>query len=592
ASISNPNLDTALDTPVAEQKGKGKGKAFAHPATPARLKKRPLPAEDEGESRGVPPLDEDEKLADGVAALSVSASSTPGPTPQKQRHKRKSSPAPPSTPSAPLPDSPSESPSTTPLPKRIRLIVKPPPPPPIATHPAQLPRPRSFGGSLERLLSSFALLEEGDEDDLPEPPSRGPGQMIRPGEEREREKQKPVKIGMSWEEFAQSVRDEVEVWRRIEEMRRQGGLGCMRGWEIVRGDEDGEEEEEVEGEEETGGEGEAVNEGQDGEAERIEGLDSGRTPEAVEPTATPLVDLVSSPRAMEIDATDLDPTIPAELAPPKVPGTSSPPELRNLVEHGGLTGIEHSAIDGASSSLGLSGIEASLPGAQQTSVESVTPRPAPLGEGELTPGLEPTATVDIRLVDSALVESTSPSLLPGEDMVAEPIVEEPAPADAARPDTSPSTPTKIPTVPLPLPTHPSLPPSLHSILLDSIPSHARFVKETPLAHRHRVATLVARYWDRRQGAAERLIAAEERRVRAGAKALARGVVAKAWKDAVAVIRARLKEQEEAEQAREGRKHLAAILEQSSALLETQQEDMGRSRRPGGRSRSASSGASS
>lgn len=59
-----------------------------------------------------------------------------------------------------------------------------------------------------------------------------------------------------------------------------------------------------------------------------------------------------------------------------------------------------------------------------------------------------------------------------------------------------------------------------------------------------------------------------------------------------VIRARLKEQEEAEQAREGRKHLAAILEQSSALLETQQEDLGLARRHGGgRSKSGSSRAS-
>ncbi|KAG8679857.1 hypothetical protein FRC08_016695 [Ceratobasidium sp. 394] len=359
--------------------------------------------------------------------------------------------------------------------------------------------------------------------------------MIRPGEDKEREKQKPVKIGMSWEEFAQSVRDEVEVWRRIEEMRRQGGLRCMRGWEIVRGDEDGEEEEEegeVEGEEEVGGEGVAVNEGQEAEVEKGEGLESGRTPEAAEPAAAPLVDLVASPKAMEIDTTDLDPTTPAELAPSKVPGTSSPPEPTNLVEHGGLNGVAHSAIDGANSSLGLSGIEVSVSDAQSTSTE---PSPAPLGKAGFTPGLEPTAAMDSSLVDSVLVGSTGSSLLPGEDdMVPGPIVEEPAPADATQPDTPTSTPAKIPTAPLPLPAHPSLPPSLHATLLDSIPSHARFVKETPLAHRHRVATLVARYWDRRQGAAERLIAAEERRVRAGAKALARGVVAKAWKDAVAV----------------------------------------------------------
>ncbi|KAG8735851.1 swr1 complex component [Ceratobasidium sp. 414] len=581
ASISNPNLDS----PVAEPKGKGKGKAFAHPATPARLKKRPLPAEDEGESR-VPVPDEDEKLADGVAALSVSATPTPQQQRQKQKHKRKPSPAPPD---APPPDSPPESPATTPLPKRIRLIVKPPPPPPIATHPAQLPRPRSFGGSLERLLSSFALLEEGDEDDLPEPPSRGQGQMIRPGEEKDGEKQRPVKLGMTWEEFAQGVQDEVEVWRRIEEMRRRGGLGCMRGWEIVRGEEDGEEEEEeeAEGEEEAGGGSEAVNGGQEGEVEKVEGLEGGCTPEAAEPSAIPLVDLVASPIAMEIDATDLESKAPGELAPLKPPGTSSTPEFTNVVERSDVNGVEHSTVEGAGSSLGLSGIEISLSGVQ-TPAESVEPSPAPLSKGVFVSDVEPTAAVETSSIHSAPVESTSPTLLPE---LAEPAVEELAPIDAAQPGAT-STPTEIPTTPLPLPAHPCLPPSLRATLLDSIPSHARFVKETPLAHRHRVATLVARYWERRQGAAERLIVAEERRVRAGAKALARGVVAKAWKDAVAVIRARLKEQEEAEQAREGRKHLAAILEQSSALLETQQEDMGRARRPGGRSRSASSGASS
>ncbi|KAG9074935.1 swr1 complex component, partial [Ceratobasidium sp. 370] len=385
ASISNPNLDAALDSPVAEHKGKGKGKAFAHPATPARLKKRPLPTEDEGESRGAPTPDEDEKLADGVAALAVS---TPGPSP-RQKHKRKPSPAPPDTPSAPPPDSPSESPTTTPLPKRIRLIVKPPPPPPIATHPAQLPRPRSFGGSLERLLSSFALLEEGDEDDLPEPPSRGQGQMIRPGEEKVGEKQKPVKIGMSWEEFAQSVQSEVEVWGRIEEMKRQGGLRCMRGWEIVRGEEDGSEEgeEEAEGEEETGGEGEAVNEGQEGE---VEGPEGGITPETAAPAVASL-ELVASPGAMEIDATDLDPTTPVELAPPKAPGTSPMPESTKAVEPSGIDAIERSSVDGAGSSLGL---EIPLSGVQQTPPESVDLTPAPLVKEEFTPGVEPTAAVD------------------------------------------------------------------------------------------------------------------------------------------------------------------------------------------------------
>ncbi|KAG9096049.1 swr1 complex component, partial [Ceratobasidium sp. 392] len=70
ASISNPNLEPVQA--VVEQKGKGKAKAFAHPTTPARAgtgassKKRPFVEE------GAVEVDAEEKLADGVAALSVS----------------------------------------------------------------------------------------------------------------------------------------------------------------------------------------------------------------------------------------------------------------------------------------------------------------------------------------------------------------------------------------------------------------------------------------------------------------------------------------------------------------------------------------
>ncbi|KAG8703670.1 swr1 complex component [Ceratobasidium sp. 395] len=587
ASISNPGGLT-LEALAVDNKGKGKSKSFAHPATPARAgtssKKRPFPEEVDKTATEVDP---DENLVDGVAALSVSSS--PGPKSQKQKRGRKKSPgAPPSTPTAPFPsDSPSQSPGTTPLPKRIRLVVKPPPPPPIATHPSQLPRPRSFGGSLERLLASFALLEEGDEDDIPEPPSRGHGQMmIRPGEEEQVEKRRPVKIGITWDEFEQSVKEEVEVWARIEEMRRRGGLRCMRGWEIVRGEED--EEEEVD-EEEGGGEEETGEGGENGGD-----LKDTRTPEAVEPAGTLLAEVTMSPRPMEIDTTDAH---PAEPEPPEVLGSTTTLETTNAAVQNGFNGVEHSVIDGASSSLGLSGIEM-LPPTAQSSSGTIESSAAPLDEAESKLSVEPMDMVDSASSQPAPPEpASSPFVLRVNAIVLNPSpTEDLTPTKPTTPTAqlnTPSTPTEpVFTVPLPLPAHPSLPPSFYATLLDSIPSHARFVKEPPLAHRHRVATLVARYWDRRQGAADRLIAAEERRVRAGAKALAKGVVAKAWKDAVAVIRARLKEQEEAEQAREGRKHLAAILEQSSALLETQQEDMGLSRRPGGRSRSASSGASS
>jgi hypothetical protein len=95
--------------------------------------------------------------------------------------------------------------------------------------------------------------------------------------------------------------------------------------------------------------------------------------------------------------------------------------------------------------------------------------------------------------------------------------------------TAPST-----TASLPLPNLSFLPQAHYEILLAAIPAHARRVKTAPQAYRHRPATLLSRYWERLQGAAERLAAAEEKRIRIGAKALARGVVAKAWKDAAAV----------------------------------------------------------
>ncbi|QRV98355.1 DNA-dependent ATPase [Ceratobasidium sp. AG-Ba] len=510
----------ALNPNTNEPGGKGKGKA---PSYYVRIKKRPL---EDGEQ----PQDEVEPD-----------------TPLKQKRNRKSISTPlppPETPTTPASAQiPSESP--TPLPKRIRLIVKPPPPPPIATHPDQLPRrTQAFGGSLEKLLASFALLEEPAEEEVDLPRVK-PGQMMKPGEVEVRERGRP-KVGITWDEFAKSVSDEVDIWARIRNMKREGGLGCMRGWEIVRGDEDSEEEEDVEeGEREEERAEAEVEPDAEGEPTVVqETQDSGPAPD--EPGIT------TSPRPMDVDTPHL-----GGLMIPPTPGPSTP-----LVGSVPGTPAEQPVLDEPSSSLGLSGIES------------------------LQPALD--------ILEAAPVPTESIPAPPDQE---EPIDAEPSQTETAygelpRLSSLPPEPTPPPPIPLPLPSHPSLAPSLHATLLSAIPAHARYVKEIPLAQRHRVATLITRYWDRKQGAAERLIVAEERRIRAGAKALAKGVVAKAWKDAVAVIRARIKEQEEAEQAREGRKHLAAILEQSSALLETQQEDLGLARRPGGRSRSASSGVSS
>ncbi|QRV84283.1 hypothetical protein RhiJN_12299 [Ceratobasidium sp. AG-Ba] len=346
-------------------------------------------------------------------------------------------------------------------------------------------RTQAFGGSLEKLLASFALLEEPAEEEVDLPRVK-PGQMMKPGEVEDSEYEAP------------------------------GRAGCMRGWEIVRGDEDGEGEEESEAEPEEGGR----------EEERAE-LEVEADAEG-EPTrsCTRWAWDHNVSRPMDVDTPHLGGLMIPPTPAPSTPLIGSPPG----------TPAERPVLDGPSSSLGLSGVESSqlVPDTLEAALAPTEPMPAP---------------PDQELID------------------AEPSQTETAYGELPRLSSLP--PEPIPPLPY-----------LYRCRLTLRLRPPCIQRSFPLAQRHRVATLITRYWDRKQGAAERLIVAEERRVRAGAKALAKGVVAKAWKDAVAVIRARIKEQEEAEQAREGRKHLAAILEQSSALLETSKRIWGLLAGPG------------
>ncbi|KAG8705126.1 swr1 complex component, partial [Ceratobasidium sp. 423] len=277
---SMPNLTTmsptsvlapkrSLDTPKPYGAKVIKNKSFTRPVTPSIIsRKRSFGEQDHEEDRDHPdfPRASSPTADNGVerGADGLSMSSSPKKRKQKYKQNRSSAiaettpfvsttPARPLSRPAPPQSSPDSSPGSTPLPKRIRLIVKPAPLPVLATHPDQLPRPAVFGGSLSRLLSSFALLEEGDEDEFVEkkngadPGIRQPG-YVTPGGKLER-----PRLGISWREFDESVKAEVEIWRRIREVRARGGLGCMRGWEIVRGEEDEpEEEEEEEGKDEDG----------------------------------------------------------------------------------------------------------------------------------------------------------------------------------------------------------------------------------------------------------------------------------------------------------------------------------------------------
>ncbi|KAJ1306038.1 hypothetical protein OPQ81_010751 [Rhizoctonia solani] len=576
---------------------KAKNKTFAHPFTPSVVsRKRPFTEQYHGDSSDFQrpsSLTNTNGVEQPVDDLSVPVYPKKQKTKPKQKQKWPQEisdpttlfpPTQPMSPISPPQPSPNSSPGGTPLPKRIRLIVKPAPPPVLATHPDQLPRPALFGGSLPKLLSSFALLEEGDENELVERKNsvdtsiRKPG-YVAPATELER-----PRIGISWHEFDESVKSEVEIWRRIKEMRSRGGLGCMRGWEIVRGEEDEPEEEEEEEEEEEGESGKSVEQDagqvQTGDVVEVAGgqgrnLLGEETLERVSVKGSGDSSVVTTPSNLPSNAMAYDP----------------------LALNGGVS----------------STVKQDTPSVLPINVDQgISPVPEAItaptetldGYGDV-----PNAQISMHIDAPSADEIIGTQLTDSKELATEPVapksnetflempIPQPAIATITRPITPdiltnssrPSTPSGV--LSLPLPNLPFLPHSHYENLLAAIPAHARQIKAAPQAYRHRPAALISRYWERLQGAADRLAAAEERRVRAGARALARGVVAKAWKDAIAVVRLRLREQEEAEQAREGRKHLAAILEQSSALLETQQEDLGLTRRPGGRSRSMSSGRS-
>ncbi|CAE6502352.1 unnamed protein product [Rhizoctonia solani] len=630
---SMPNLTTisptsvlarkrSLDTPKSYRAKIIKNTSFTRPVTPSVIsRKRPFGEqvhEEDRDHQDFPrALSLDNGVAQGVDDLSVTFS----PKKRKQKHKRTRSsaaaetgpfvsttPARPTSPPGPQ-SSPGSSPGGTPLPKRIRLIVKPAPPLVLATHPDQLPRPAVFGGSLSELLSSFALLEEGDEDEFIEkknsadPGIRQPG-CVTPGGKLEH-----PKLGISWEEFDESVKAEVEIWKMIGEARARGGLRCMRGWEIVRGEDEPEEEE---GEEEGEGDVRAEFEGESEGGEEAE-QDVERAPNKgiIEETERPGVIVPEQENLGDAGATSIikgglglehaqtnDSSDPSIIAVPDIP--SNAPASDSLAPN---DDDSHPAEqDGPFQNPGDDPVNLvqAIPTTPETPV-------AILDEYPNATNTQPPMYIDAPLADEPMGVKSTPKEPATGSRVPEPdeTLKEPGtpipqsftpatiintatqniPTDHSRSSTPSGT------LSLPFPNLPFLSQSHYETILATIPTHARRVKTAPQAYRHRPATLISRYWERLQGAAERLAAAEERRIRAGARALARGVVAKAWKDAVSVIRLRLREQEEAEQAREGRKHLAAILEQSSALLETQQEDLGLARRPGGRSRSASSGRS-
>ncbi|CAE6506413.1 unnamed protein product [Rhizoctonia solani] len=597
-----------------------KNKSFAHPVTPNVVsRKRPFGEQDREGNHDYSDFPQacspatTNGIEQGVDDLSVPFS--PKKRKQKQRPKQSSAIpdlttpfssttlARPSSPFAPPQSSPDSSPGGTPLPKRIRLIVKPAPPPVLATHPDQLPRPAIFGGSLSKLLSSFALLEEGDESDLVErrntvdPGIRGPGYVTH-GDRFER-----PKIGISWEDFDESIMAEVEIWRRIGEVRARGGLRCMRGWEIVRGEED-EPEEKGEGEEDGDMEAQAEKEGEtvelaegDGDQTQNEGpietIEDSRI--ILEETldnagvASPGQDQINLEHARAEGPSDLSTTVISESSLPNTLTTAF-----SVVDGNISHTVEQDELPQTPDDPPTNLVRTLSPILKTTSAPTATPN----GYADRT-NAQSSMQADLSSVEESMgTGPTEPREPVTEPLVTQPneiytdfgmSIPQPATPNLAAEPSRPSTPSN--TLSLPLPNLPNLPKSHYESLLAAIPAHARRITIAPQAYRHRPATLISRYWERLQGAADRLAAAEERRVRAGARALARGVVAKAWKDAVAVIRLRFREQEEAEQAREGRKHLAAILEQSSALLETQQEDLGLTRRPGGLSRSASSGRS-
>ncbi|KAN0062939.1 swr1 complex component [Thecaphora frezii] len=117
----------------------------------------------------------------------------------------------------------------------------------------------------------------------------------------------------------------------------------------------------------------------------------------------------------------------------------------------------------------------------------------------------------------------------------------------------------------------------HDHLLEAMISASQQIRQH---HKHRAnlarktSRMVATYWERVSGSSERERRAEERRVRALAKWTVREV-AKQWRLAVNVVRARKVAAEKAQKEKLDKEQLNAILEKSTQMLQKQHEEMAR-----------------
>ncbi|KAJ3789652.1 SNF2 family N-terminal domain-containing protein [Lentinula aff. detonsa] len=101
-----------------------------------------------------------------------------------------------------------------------------------------------------------------------------------------------------------------------------------------------------------------------------------------------------------------------------------------------------------------------------------------------------------------------------------------------------------------------------------------------------IANAVEEYWDVQTAKQEKMRAREEKRIRALAKATIKLVTAE-WRKAVFHLREQWRLKLEAEEAKRGRAHLDAILDQSGHILETQRGDLTRADRSRSHSRGSS-----
>ncbi|KAG8924967.1 swr1 complex component [Tulasnella sp. 418] len=128
-------------------------------------------------------------------------------------------------------------------------------------------------------------------------------------------------------------------------------------------------------------------------------------------------------------------------------------------------------------------------------------------------------------------------------------------------------------------------------LLAHVASMSKYIREegkARVAGAKRIAKMMEKHFERMAGADTREQKAEEKRRALLVRTTLREVV-KEWRLAVAVVRARRKEEQRAEKIRKGRQHLNAVLEQSTQVLEAQHADLahGARRRHQTTSRSAS-----